>query len=191
MMTTRERSRITIDEDMLRRRFDAESVTLPAIDDEKPAGELMQLFDELVAANVIRVPEGYRVSIINDDEVDITGLIVQVEAVGDGWPLISDGWSDIDNYLARMGEGPRDRANEAATCSKCLARTYRSESCVCEDGGDAEDFDVAYRREALGDEAFGELKDALYGLIGRADRCMEFIDRARVAFKEATRGNDR
>lgn len=33
-------------------------------------------------------------------------------------------------------------AKERSTCSACLARTYRGEECVCEDGGDAEDFDV-------------------------------------------------
>lgn len=35
-----------------------------------------------------------------------------------------------------------DEAKERATCSTCLARTYRGEECVCENGGDAEDFDV-------------------------------------------------
>jgi hypothetical protein len=34
-----------------------------------------------------------------------------------------------------------DEAKERATCSRCLARTYRDERCVCEDGGDAEDYD--------------------------------------------------
>jgi hypothetical protein len=182
-----ERARITMDEVELRARFNREDVTLPAIEGEKPAGELVELFDELVTANVIRVPDGYRLSVLNDDEVDITGIIVQVEALGEkpAWPLISDGWSDIDNYLPSMEEGHGARAKEAATCSKCLARTYRSEECVCPEG-DAEDYDVAYEREALGDEAFGELTRALYALIGRADRCMEFIDRTRAAFKEAS-----
>lgn len=32
-------------------------------------------------------------------------------------------------------------AKERSTCSVCLARTYRQEECVCDDGGDAEDFD--------------------------------------------------
>lgn len=35
------------------------------------------------------------------------------------------------------------QAKERATCSKCLARTYRGEECVCPDGGDAEDYDEA------------------------------------------------
>lgn len=34
------------------------------------------------------------------------------------------------------------QAKERSTCSVCLARTYRQEECVCEDGGDAEDYDV-------------------------------------------------
>jgi hypothetical protein len=34
-----------------------------------------------------------------------------------------------------------DEAEGRATCSRCLARTYRDEQCVCEDGGDAEDYD--------------------------------------------------
>jgi L-2-hydroxyglutarate oxidase LhgO len=37
--------------------------------------------------------------------------------------------------LARIEE-----AKERATCSVCLARTYRGEECVCDDGGDAEDY---------------------------------------------------
>lgn len=50
--------------------------------------------------------------------------------------------------------GVEERAKERATCSVCLARTYRgNEECVCEDGGDAEDFD-----EALTDEQGREME---------------------------------
>ena len=34
-----------------------------------------------------------------------------------------------------------EEAKERSTCSECLARTYRGEECVCDDGGDAEDYD--------------------------------------------------
>ena len=40
-----------------------------------------------------------------------------------------------------------ERAKERSTCSVCLARTYRQEECVCEDGGDAEDYDEALQEE--------------------------------------------
>lgn len=33
-----------------------------------------------------------------------------------------------------------EEAKLAATCSECLARTYRGEECVCADGGDAENY---------------------------------------------------
>lgn len=42
---------------------------------------------------------------------------------------------------------PTQYAKVRATCSKCGARTYRQEECVCGDEGDAEDYD-----EALADE---------------------------------------
>lgn len=47
-----------------------------------------------------------------------------------------------------LERGVEERAKLRATCSECLARTYRgNEECVCEDGGDAEDFDEALRDE--------------------------------------------
>lgn len=53
-----------------------------------------------------------------------------------------------------LEQGVEERAKERATCSVCLARTYRgNEDCVCEDGGDAEDYD-----EALADEQGREME---------------------------------
>jgi hypothetical protein len=53
-----------------------------------------------------------------------------------------------------LEQGVEERAKERATCSVCLARTYRgNEECVCEDGGDAEDYD-----EALADEQGREME---------------------------------
>jgi hypothetical protein len=51
-----------------------------------------------------------------------------------------------------LGEDVREavaeeRAKERATCSVCLARTYRGEECVCEDAGDAEDYDEVLAEE--------------------------------------------
>lgn len=112
-----DRPRITIDEVELRRRLDVAReaagwehaagwgpIMLPTIDpesDSKIASKFTELVDRFIAWDVIRVPKGYRLSILNDDEEDITGIIVSVEVVGAGWPYISDGWSDIDNYLPR------------------------------------------------------------------------------------------
>lgn len=46
-----------------------------------------------------------------------------------------------------------EAAKERSTCSNCLARTYRDEECVCEDEGDAEEYD-----EALWDERRKRIK---------------------------------
>jgi hypothetical protein len=102
-----DRPRITVDEAKLRELFDAERIFLPNIGDEKPAGELSTLIDSLIGEHeAIKVPEGYRLSVLNDDEIDICGLIVEVEAVGNSWPLVTDGWSDIDNYLPVLDDQP-------------------------------------------------------------------------------------
>lgn len=40
------------------------------------------------------------------------------------------------------------KAKERATCSACLARTYRgNEDCLCPGGGDAEDYDEVLEEE--------------------------------------------
>ena len=54
----------------------------------------------------------------------------------------------IEDFEANYA-GPIVRAKERATCSQCLARTYRNEECVCRDGGDAEDYDEARLGVAL------------------------------------------
>lgn len=55
----------------------------------------------------------------------------------------------VDEVVLIDGMQPaaEEEAKQRATCSTCLARTYRHEECVCEDGGNAEDYD-----EALADE---------------------------------------
>jgi hypothetical protein len=130
-MNADDRPIITVDETALRVCFDAEEVHLPDLLDDKPAGDLTMLFDRLVEGGIVTVPEPYRISLINDDEVDITGLVVNVEVAGTGWPHISDGWSEIDNYLPRLDhEGDR--------------------------------------------QGWDELLNAIYAIIGRADRCIAF-----------------
>lgn len=96
------RPRITVDWGALRMFHENGEVEVPDITDDKPAGGVTQLMDALVDGGTITVPEPYRLSLINDDEADITGLIVTVEREGEGWPLVSDGWSDINNYLPLM-----------------------------------------------------------------------------------------
>jgi hypothetical protein len=101
---TNDRPRITIDEAKIRERFEG-SEELPSILDDKPAGEFTTLVHSLIDDGLIVVPEPYRLSLLNDDEIDITGVIVNVEVAGTGWPYISDGWSDIDNYLPHREHG--------------------------------------------------------------------------------------
>lgn len=59
---------------------------------------------------------------------------------------------ECDCCDCRADEAPSlDDLRERGTCSGCLARTWRVEECVCEDGGDAEDvrdeFDARRGRE--------------------------------------------
>jgi hypothetical protein len=62
-----------------------------------------------------------------------------------------------DEHMLEMSA--EERAKARATCSVCLARTYRgNEECVCEDGGDAEDFDEALRDEQNADVVAAEAR---------------------------------
>jgi hypothetical protein len=85
-----------------------ETIRLPSIDDEKPAGRVMETIDKLIELKAIGTPEGYTLGVINDDELDITGLVIEVSADGENWPAACDGWSEIDNYL------PSDNDREQA-----------------------------------------------------------------------------
>jgi hypothetical protein len=97
-------------------------------------------------------------------------------------------WLDNDYGLYSMIQEQADRIRgelkERATCSECLARTYRDEECVCPgDAGDAEVFDEIFgegRREladyieSLVQEMAPELEasmfsDLLTNAIGRVE----------------------
>src|SRR3954447_13982247 len=106
-------STFTYDARLAHRLLQAGKITVPSITDERPAGDIVELLDVLIApaaaqlgaglANLrvgaaLVAPDGFCLNVINDDELDITGLIVNVTAVGRNWPAASDGWSEIDNY---------------------------------------------------------------------------------------------
>jgi hypothetical protein len=82
-------------------------------------------------------------------------LTVESFGVKDGAPTVSGNsyWAMLDDVTIVLTAADREEAEEAAkeraTCSVCLARTYRGEECVCEDGGDAEDYDEALAAELL------------------------------------------
>jgi hypothetical protein len=76
-----------------------ETVHVPSINDDRPAAHVMETIDKLIELKAIGTPEGYTLALINDDEEDICGLVVNVSANGENWPAASDGWSDIKNYL--------------------------------------------------------------------------------------------
>jgi hypothetical protein len=76
-----------------------ETVHVPSINDDRPAAHVMETIDKLIELKAIGTPEGYTLALINDDEEDICGLVVNVSANGENWPAASDGWSDINNYL--------------------------------------------------------------------------------------------
>lgn len=128
---TNDRPRISVDEAALRGAYDAANLAFPSVEDDKPAGDLMQMFDNLVDADIVKVPDGYRVSIINDDELDITGMVISVEVVGAGWPYISDGWSDIDNYLPTFERVKEDDYDEFAAIREAVhAVIGRADRCM-------------------------------------------------------------
>lgn len=124
-----DRPRITYDEAKIRERYANEEGFFPSWMDEKPAGALTTLVDELVQDGLIAVPEDYRLSLLNDDEVDITGVIVQVEARF-GWPLISDGWSDLDNYVPRDDNRGEDFSEIDALLEAIAGIIGRADRCI-------------------------------------------------------------
>lgn len=85
----------------------------------------------------------------------VTGLIAarggaHLRAAGEGHDAGAFVKATRGEVLPDFEPAPDDAdqaAKERATCSRCLARTYRGEECVCDDEGDAEDYD-----EALADE---------------------------------------
>jgi hypothetical protein len=63
-------------------------------------------------------------------------------ADGSPGPRIRIRLNDEPVFVGVPHEAAEDvAAKERATCSACGARTYRGEECVCEDGGDAEDYE--------------------------------------------------
>lgn len=83
---------------------------LPKLNDESPAGALTNIVDDLLYKGVIVRDERYALVLINDDEMDINGLVINVRAQDTSWPAISDGWSELDNYLPHDDEEPGDHA---------------------------------------------------------------------------------
>lgn len=125
--------RIKLDERKLRALFDEQNWYLPAIDVESPAGDVVQIIDTLIDREVIVLPAGFRLSVLNDDGTDICGLIVNVEVTDGGWPYISDGWSDIDNYLPSVDDTPKPEdtaALEAAYREMVAMVLGRADRCI-------------------------------------------------------------
>lgn len=84
-----------------------------------------------------------------DEHPGQPGHIVLVARQGDDYMAwLNDGTEADSLALASPPESKlKAQAKEAATCSKCLARTYRGEECVCDtDEGDAEDYDEVLTR---------------------------------------------
>lgn len=64
------------------------------------------------------------------DNIQVDEIVRQLEGVAD--ELVAS---------RRAGEASEEHeAEQRATCSVCLARRYRGEECLCNDGGDAEDY---------------------------------------------------
>jgi hypothetical protein len=103
---------------------------LPDITDDQAAGDVSQLIDLLIDGGTITVPEPYRISLLSDDGESITGLVLNVERVGSGWPFASDGWSDIDNYVPSMDETVEVRGSYAALESCVSAVIGRADRCI-------------------------------------------------------------
>jgi hypothetical protein len=73
--------------------------------------------------------------------------------------------SSLGDALSTVGAAVQDAgaaadARERATCSTCLARTYRGALCSCEDGGDAEDYDEII--DGLEAKARGQAADSTH-----------------------------
>lgn len=84
-------------------------------------------------------------ALVNRNRDDIAHLVYGLsdDSIHEGERLMVDEIEgQLDNFI--------ERVKERATCSGCLARTYRgNEECVCEDGGDAEDYDEVLQSEPL------------------------------------------
>lgn len=81
--------------------------------------------------------EGIRDALAGDsNDAEHDALVAVADALGITWVPFEE------------REDAEEAAKERATCSTCLARTYRgNEECVCDDEGDAEDYDEALSAE--------------------------------------------
>jgi hypothetical protein len=133
----------------------AGTISMPTIDDERPAGRVMEVIEALEQLGAIKAPEGYRLTLINDDETDITGLVINVHAEGTTWPAASDGWSEIDNYLPALDDEQDKETHFEEMVSMVLGRADRCLAFL-------QDVQRAFaKREATQDERAIELANML------------------------------
>lgn len=79
------------------------------------ANSVSLLVDELQARDAITAPAGLRVYLIDDDGIDNAGLVVGVAPAHTEpahWPIVIEGWSQLDNYLPTMEEAKREGFGE-------------------------------------------------------------------------------
>jgi len=142
------------------RRATDDAVLPGLMSDEQPASGVLELIDALIDAKAILGPDGYALRLINDDETDICGLIVEVEAVGTDWPYASDGWSEIDNYLPAA---PGDYADDLRTLvENILGRANRCVQFLARVKAALELVDDV----ALGNSEYDDLSDRARGVLG-------------------------
>lgn len=81
-------------------------------------------------------------ALVNRNRGDIAGLVFDLsdDSIHEGERLMVD---EIERTIDNALENAKNRS----TCSVCLARTYRSEDCLCPGGGDAEDYDEVLEEE--------------------------------------------
>jgi hypothetical protein len=108
-------------------------------------------YDTETLTLVVILPDGEPVRVVGEND-GVNGFTWTASRGADALEVRTDHRVLIDGIT----EEDDDEAKERATCSRCLARTYRNEECVCEDGGDAEDYDevrgvpMKYRITATG-----------------------------------------
>lgn len=110
------KARFKVDAKALAEYVRDEEPTLDTFDDpygENIAGHVELLCSGAVNAGAIRRPRNLSLYVMNDDGIDICGLVVGVHPRKGFWPIVVDGWADIKNYLPSNEDKPEDPVEHA------------------------------------------------------------------------------